>query len=236
MNHTDKKIEALEVRGIPYQLVETKSLKVSIGVSKDAICKIRYHKSVSHEWLNDYVLRHIEWIEKTFIKYYRPKREFKNNERYLFLGKEYILNILKTNTNEIIVEGKYLTIHTRNLETLYIKKLINKWLLEQAYLTFEVILNQCFLKMEKYLNKYPKLEIKRYKSRWGCCYPKDNKIILNLSLIHTSLELIEYVVFHELCHFVYKNHQSEFHNLLRKFVPNEMKLKKILNNYSTNYE
>ena len=56
-------------------------------------------------------------------------------------------------------------------------------------------------------------------------------LILNLSLIHTSLELIEYVVYHELCHFVYKNHQSEFHLLLQQFVPNEKQLKKVLNNY-----
>lgn len=236
MNHTDKRIEPLEVRGIPYQLVESKSFKVSVSISKDAVCKIRYHKSVSIERLNAFVLKNIEWIEKTFLKYYRPKRSFTNNEKYLFLGREYILNISKTNINEIIVEGKYLTIHTKNIETEYIKKLIKKWLLDQAYLTFELTLNKCFQTMEKYLKRYPKLEIKEYKSRWGCCYPKDNKIILNLSLIHTSLELIEYVVYHELCHFVYKNHQSEFHLLLQQFVPNEKQLKKVLNNYNTKYE
>lgn len=236
MNHLDKKIDALEKRGIPYQLVKTKSFKVSVSISKDAICKIRYHESLSFERLNEFVLKNITWIEKTYLKYYQPKRKFTNNEKYLFLGREYILNISKTNTNEIIVEGKYLTIHTRNLETDYIKEIINNWLIDQAYLTFEVTLSKCFQKMEKYLKRFPKLEIKRYKSRWGCCYPKDNKIILNLSLIHTSLELIEYVVYHELCHLVYKNHQSDFHALLQQFVPNERELKKILNNYHPNYE
>ena len=235
MSRIDK-IESLELRGIPYQLVKTKSFKVSVSITKDAICKIRYHESISIERLNDFVLKNIEWIEKTFLKYYRPKRQYNNNERYLFLGREYIFNISQANINKIMVEGNYLTIHSKSLEPDYIKKILNKWLIEQAYLTFEVTLNKCFQKMDKYLAKYPILEIKKYKSRWGCCYPKDNKIILNLSLIHTSLELIEYVVYHELCHFVYKNHQSEFHNLLKQFVPNEMKLKKILNNYSTSYE
>lgn len=235
MSRIDK-IESLELRGIPYQLVKTKSFKVSVSITKDAICKVRYHESISIERLNDFVLKNIEWIEKTFLKYYRPKRQYNNNERYLFLGREYIFNISQANINKIMVEGNYLTIRSKSLEPDYIKKILNKWLIEQAYLTFEVTLNKCFQKMDKYLSKYPILEIKKYKSRWGCCYPKDNKIILNLSLIHTSLELIEYVVYHELCHFVYKNHQSEFHNLLKQFVPNEMKLKKILNNYSTSYE
>ena len=62
--------------------------------------------------------------------------------------------------------------------------------------------------MSHYLNKYPLLEIKRYKSRWGCCYPKKNKIIINVSVVNLPLELIEYVIYHELTHFVFDNHHN----------------------------
>ena len=90
--------------------------------------------------------------------------------------------------------------------------------------------------MNHYLTKYPILEIKKYKSRWGCCYPRKNKIIINVSVVNLPISLIEYVIFHELSHFVHLNHSKEFHEFLRKFVPNEKKIVLELKKYNPIYE
>ena len=44
-----------------------------------------------------------------------------------------------------------------------------------------------------------------------------------------------FLPFYGLCHFVYDNHQKEFHDLLKKFVPTERKYYKELENYQFEY-
>ena len=61
-------------------------------------------------------------------------------------------------------------------------------------------------------------------------------IVLNLALIHVPVYLIEYVIYHELTHFIHMNHQSGFHKHLQKYVENENVLRKELNKYKADYE
>lgn len=49
------------------------------------------------------------------------------------------------------------------------------------------------------------LSIRKVKSKRGSC-TYDNRIMLNLSLVHLSTKLIQYVIIHEVCHLKEKNH------------------------------
>ena len=102
-----------------------------------------------------------------------------------------------------------------------IRKQIINYRKEKATEIFEEILYQSFLKMKDNLKEYPKLILKESLTKWGCCYFKENKIMLNIALTQVPIYLIEYVIFHELTHFVYPNHSKEFHTFLQKFIPNE---------------
>jgi len=55
-------------------------------------------------------------------------------------------------------------------------------------------------------------------SRWGSC-SADNIIRLNWRLMLIPMSLIDYVVAHELCHVVHKNHSSKFWAFLAKAMP-----------------
>jgi predicted metal-dependent hydrolase len=57
------------------------------------------------------------------------------------------------------------------------------------------------------------VRIKATKSRWGSCTVR-NDINLSLSLAALPEHLAEYIVLHELCHTVHKNHSPRFHALL----------------------
>ena len=61
--------------------------------------------------------------------------------------------------------------------------------------------------------------IKFYKGRWGCCFYKENKVCFNISLIHLEKDLIDYVIVHELCHFLQANHSKEFYKEIEKRIP-----------------
>ncbi|MCD7894006.1 MAG: M48 family metallopeptidase [Erysipelotrichaceae bacterium] len=65
----------------------------------------------------------------------------------------------------------------------------------------------------------PIIQIKKYKGRWGSCYYKNNKVSFNLSLVHLSKDLIDYVIIHELTHFLYPNHSKQFYREIEKHMP-----------------
>ena len=56
------------------------------------------------------------------------------------------------------------------------------------------------------------------KTRWGVCNRSNNTITLNSNLIRYDESIIDYVIFHELSHFVHPNHSKNFWGLVEKYV------------------
>lgn len=65
---------------------------------------------------------------------------------------------------------------------------------------------------------YTHLSIKNMKTRWGSCNHNKAYINLNLKLIQKSLNAIEYVVLHEICHLKFPNHSKEFYDFIEYFM------------------
>ena len=57
------------------------------------------------------------------------------------------------------------------------------------------------------------------KSRWGSCKASNQHINLNLELIMTPIQCIEYVIMHELCHLKFSKHTKEFYQFLSIMMP-----------------
>ena len=66
------------------------------------------------------------------------------------------------------------------------------------------------------------------KKRWGSCLRSKNRIILNYELIKAPKHCIEYVVLHELVHFIHRNHDQKFYNMLTVLMPDWKQRKAIL--------
>ncbi|MDY3979078.1 MAG: YgjP-like metallopeptidase domain-containing protein [Tidjanibacter sp.] len=65
--------------------------------------------------------------------------------------------------------------------------------------------------------RYNRLSLRASHTRWGSC-SVDNNISISIFLADLPDELIEYVVVHELCHTVHKNHSKEFHALCDRML------------------
>lgn len=101
---------------------------------------------------------------------------------------------------------------------------LDKWLNRKVKEVFKERLDYNF-SIYKEAIPYPKLKIRNMKTRWGVCNIRDNSVTLNSKLIEYDLDKLDYVIIHELSHFIHFNHSKAFWNQVEKYVPNYKKIR-----------
>lgn len=94
---------------------------------------------------------------------------------------------------------------------------------------FTEILDEVYPAFIPYGIARPKVRIRTMKSCWGSCLVNKGIITLNRKLLMKPRECIEYVVVHELCHFVHPNHSKQFYGFMEQFMPDWRERKAYLN-------
>lgn len=137
------------------------------------------------------------------------------NNKFIIFGKEYkiIYNC------EFNIEDDIIYIENE-------KKLI-KWLNNYILNTFNNHLMLWYNKFEENIPK-PNLKIRKMKTRWGVCNLKNNNVTLNSELIKYDIECLDYVIVHELSHFIHSDHSKEFWKLVSKYKKDYKDLRKKL--------
>jgi len=80
------------------------------------------------------------------------------------------------------------------------------------------------------MDLYPKkIKIKPLKSAWGICY-SSGTITFNLNLIKVPLNIIEYLVVHELGHLKHPNHSKEYWKYIGIYIKNPISYRRWLKN------
>ncbi len=80
-----------------------------------------------------------------------------------------------------------------------------------------------------------KVEVKPLKSVYGINYVKKKLVRFSSTLGRFSYPVIDSVVYHELCHFYYQDHQKKFYNLLLEHCPRYWEYRKALNKNDYGY-
>lgn len=72
-------------------------------------------------------------------------------------------------------------------------------------------------------------KLRDMKTRWGSCNIQKKRIWLNIQLAAYPRECLEYVVTHELVHFLVPGHGKEFWSYMDRFFPEWRRVRKELN-------
>ncbi|MFO7868823.1 MAG: SprT family zinc-dependent metalloprotease [Bacteroidales bacterium] len=70
---------------------------------------------------------------------------------------------------------------------------------------------------QKFGFSFARVTITSAKTRWGSCSSRNN-INISCYIMQLPTHLIDFVLVHELCHTIHKNHGNKFHNLLNACV------------------
>lgn len=108
-------------------------------------------------------------------------------------------------------------------------KSLNKYLSKYIYNIYEERINYYYNLFEENI-PIPNLKIRKMTSRWGVCNIKNHNVTLNLELSKYNIECLNYVIVHELSHFIHPNHSKEFWFLVGKYYPNYKDIRKYLRN------
>ena len=100
-------------------------------------------------------------------------------------------------------------------ESKRITLLYENWLKQKCSRIYESKVNQFSKELDVIPNNY---RIKNLKKRWGSL-TKKGTIVLNLHLLKTPEQIIDYIIIHELCHIIIEGHSHKFWSLLHKYIP-----------------
>ena len=90
----------------------------------------------------------------------------------------------------------------------------------------EKILPQKVDEFSKKMNLFPtSISYRKNKRTWGSCNYK-NGLNFNILLMKFPIEVMEYVIIHELSHIKHKNHSKDFWNLVSFYCPNYKEVEK----------
>lgn len=172
-------------------------------------------------YTNKMIEKILEENKKSIIRMINVKNNRNNkkiNEDTSFLGKK--LNIKYSDVSKALYKDDLLII-----KDIY---MLNKWYKVKAKEVFQIYLDEAYYVFDEKI-PYPKLKIRNMKTRWGVCNRKDNSVTLNLNLIKKDKKYLNYVIIHELSHFVHFDHSKEFWNTVGKYCPDYKKVRKELN-------
>ena len=174
-----------------------------------------------------------QWISKTYDYYSRLKMKIGETEfqKYtlLFFGKRYKIKITKDRQQEYAVVSDNLnqiTFHVKDKRSY--KRNLRSWYREQ---TRRILDKRLPLISSNLSLAYGKVSIRNLKSRWGSC-SKNGNLSFNLLLSMLPVDVIDYIIVHELMHLVEFNHSKRFWSLVESADPQYSEHRKWLRTHS----
>ena len=107
------------------------------------------------------------------------------------------------------------------------KKELDKYILNEIKKIYQIRLDYWYNVFEEKI-PVPNLKIRKMTSRWGVCNTKNHNVTLNYELSKYDITCLDYVIVHELSHFIYHDHQKDFWNLVGKYYPKYKEARKML--------
>ena len=185
-----------------------------------------------------FTLTKLEWIKRHHRRLVNQaresQRELLNRESINIWGKRYLIRIDSFNGGDCVeLKGKNLILRVReNANTQTKMELLETWYRDELRMKANKIISQW---EGKFGESVQKLYIQRMKTKWGSCSPTKKSIRLNTELIHKDKEALEYVIVHELIHFIESRHNDKFYKLLDNVLPKWKSIRQKLNEAPLSY-
>ena len=194
----------------------------------NGVLTVRAPIRMSEALIQEFVAKHADWVAKKQAERHamipaQPK-QYQPGEHFPYLGQEYALAVVQIQHPPLILEDQFLLAESARANAALV---FQNWYRQQANL---LIPARVKLFADQYDLHYARVRITSARTRWGSC-SSQGTLSFSWRLIMTPLEVVDYVVIHELAHTVHHNHSKRFWGLVEKILPEYKERRKRLKQY-----
>jgi len=224
-----------DTQKIEFAVMKSKRKSLSIAIQPDGNLLVKAPFFMSDDEIVKWVKTKTGWIVRQRAKIpeqqqQNPPKQYVTGEKFLYQGKEYELEV-RISTGRAgmvgIVDDKIL-LFAKTEDSTAVQKILTNWYDKQAK---ALIPKRVRYYAEQMGETFGNISIKNQKKRWGSCSSARN-LNFNRRLILAPLEVLDYVIVHELCHLRQMNHSKEFWKEVEMVLPNYKLHKKWLETYA----
>lgn len=186
-----------------------------------------YHADLDD--LMSFIDKFLDRLDKKVDREKISRLEYKDQGNFYYLDYRYQINVIISKKEYVKFDEGYLNVYVKSNTSENIKKVIDRFMKKQAQRLFEERASH-ILNYFSEIDFVPEIKVAKMHSRFGVCYYKKNLIKLSTMLLHYDVECIDYVIVHELCHFIQPNHSKKFYYLVEKYLPSYKNAEKKLKN------
>lgn len=209
---------ALEGTLVTYTIKRSlKRRAISILVDEQGL-RVGAPWDATHGAIERLLRKHSGWVLRKLEEWQNRRTRvprWTDGEPFMLLGRPLSLK-LEPHGTSVYVAGSYLCVGTAGT-AVSVSCEVEAWLRERAL--------QCFRERVAHyagllaIEPMPSVLLSNARTRWGSCHA-NGRIHLNWRLVQMPIELLDYVVAHEVAHLMEMNHSPRFWNIVEQLVPN----------------
>lgn len=235
MSTTSKRMVFAEGQEISYVLERKQVKNLNLRIRKDGSVFVSANDAVPFEEVDEFVCNKASYILDAVKRFnemalYKPQpKQYVSGETFYLQGRGLRLQVSQATKDSISSDGVYIYLKVKDVNDFEKKRrMVNRFLDSQCKAIFGEVMDELYPLFKKYGVEKPTLRIRDMETRWGSCLSKKGIVTLNKRLLEAPRNCIEYVVMHELCHFMHPNHSKHFYAFLSMLMPDWKERKQFL--------
>lgn len=207
------------------KLTRSKRKTIALIVERDGALTVRAPMRAPRYLIDQFIQQKADWIirarERIKSAPQTPAKLYQDGEKFLYLGSSFNLKLVTQQRAALHLDDGFTLRHSAQNKG---EAIFTRWYKERAY----GIISE---RVRQYAQQYgftPKqVKISSAKTRWGSC-SHDGSLNFTWRLVMAPLDVIDYVVAHELAHLRVKNHSPKFWEEVEELCPEYKKQRKWL--------
>jgi len=209
----------MKVSGIDISIKKSNRKTVSIFIERDGSVMARVPETLSDDQISEVIKSKEYQIHKNLAEWQqlnerRVEREYVNGQSFLYLGRNYRLKLVDEKLGKVKLRHGYFLLSKSDqhkARDLFIEFYKNK-LNEKIGPIVERYKSQLGVEPNE-------VKVMELKNRWASATPKGN-VNFHWKCAMAPIDVLHYIVVHELAHLIHPNHTPAFWNDVDKIMPN----------------
>lgn len=218
---------------IAYNWCHSRRRTLGITVRPDKSVSVRVPLRTPDKVVRAFVAHRAEWVLKIWGKLDsrppQPRPCYGPGAVFMYQGEPFRLEFINGPRRTVHRHDGLMILTAPELPSEEaVRKMLDGWYRKQALSVVQERATACHAMMRGEDIPLPPITIRSMKTRWGSYSYRTRRIALNLNLIKLSPACLDYVIIHELCHIKVRHHGPEFWQMVHRYVPDYLVVRKQL--------